>query len=85
MKTVLAIAFDVPSVPGTTAESYIKAVAQRFKQTGAPMEMSGSPEERSIGGRSFWKENFVVRTATGARYGSELCRPFIALRESDSK
>jgi tetratricopeptide (TPR) repeat protein len=76
MKTVMVIALDIQSGPGTTAESYIKAMAQRAKQTGAAiaMETSGSPEERLIGGRSFWKGNFIVRTATGTGYGSQCVR-----------
>jgi tetratricopeptide (TPR) repeat protein len=74
MKTVMAVAFDIRSVPQTTAESLIKDMAQRTKQSGAAMEASGSPEERSIGGRSFWKGNFIVRTATGTRYESQFMR-----------
>ena len=74
MKTVMAIAFDIQSVPGMTAESYLKSIVQRAKQTGAAMEASGSPEERSIGGRSFWKGNFLVRTATGTNYGCQYVR-----------
>jgi hypothetical protein len=72
MKTVMVTALDVRHERvGTTAESYARAVAQRFKQAGMPMEPSGPPEERTIGGRSFWKVNFSVRTATGVRNGSE--------------
>ncbi|MGB8493430.1 MAG: tetratricopeptide repeat protein [Candidatus Acidiferrum sp.] len=74
MKTVMAVAIDIQSVPGTTAESYVKALAQQAKQRGAAMDASNSPEDRSIGGRSFWEENFEIRTATGTRYGSECVR-----------
>jgi len=72
MKTVMVTALDVRHEPGrTTAEMYARAVAQRFKQAGMPMEPSASPEERSIGGRSFWKVNFSVRTAAGVGHGTE--------------
>ncbi len=72
MKTVMAAAYDVRSAPGATAEWYTKALAQRFTQAGTPMEPSSPPEERSIGGRSFWKVNFSFRTTTGVRYVSEI-------------
>jgi hypothetical protein len=74
MKTVMAVAFDIQSVSGMTAESYLKSIAQRAKQTGAAMEASGSQEERSIGGRSFWRGNFLLRTATGTNYGYQYVR-----------
>lgn len=48
-----------------TAESYVKALGQRFTQTGSPLEMKASPEERAIGGRTFWMQKFLVHTATG--------------------
>lgn len=72
MKTVMATALDVRQVPTTTAQSYIEAVAQRLKQAGTPMESSSPPEERSIGGRTFWSATFSVRMATGIRYVSEI-------------
>jgi tetratricopeptide (TPR) repeat protein len=71
LKTVMVSAFDLRSTPGMTAESYMKFMAQRFAQPGMPMELRGSPEERSIGGRTFWKESFVIRVATGTSYGSQ--------------
>jgi tetratricopeptide (TPR) repeat protein len=71
-KTVMVTALDVRHEPEqTTAEVYARAVAQRFKQAGMPMEPNASPEERSIGGRSFWKVNFSVRTAAGVGHGTE--------------
>jgi len=68
----MVTALDVRHEPReTTAEVYARAVAQRFKQAGMPMEPSASPEERSIGGRSFWKVNFSLRTAAGVGHGAE--------------
>jgi hypothetical protein len=54
-----------------TVESYIKALAQRFRQTGMPITPSGSPEERPIGGRIFLKQSFLVRAAMGTQYASQ--------------
>jgi hypothetical protein len=70
MTTVMISAIDIRPVPGTSAESYIKGVAQRFSQLGTPLEPSGSPGERSIGGRIFWQQRFVVRAAKGIHYSS---------------
>jgi len=69
-KTVMVSALEMRPAP-YTAEAYLKAVGQRFGQTGRPMEVSGSPEEHSVGGRTFWKQNFLVHTATGTGYAAE--------------
>src|SRR5207302_6524909 len=70
IKTVMVTALDVRHEPReTTAEVYARAVAQRFKQAGMPMEPSASSEERSIGGWSFWKVNFSPRTSVGVGPG----------------
>jgi tetratricopeptide (TPR) repeat protein len=72
MKTVMLTALDIRHEPReTTAESYARAVSQGFKQAGMPMEPSDYLEEQSIGGRSFWKVSFSVRTATGTGHGAE--------------
>jgi tetratricopeptide (TPR) repeat protein len=70
MKTVMISALEMQPAP-TTAESYIKALGQRFSQTGKAMKTSGSPEERSIAGRVFWKQSLLIRTATGTSYSTE--------------
>jgi Flp pilus assembly protein TadD len=70
LKTVMVSALEMQPAP-ISAESYIKSVGQRFSQTGGPLEVSGSPEERSIGGRTFWKRNFLVHTATGKGYAAQ--------------
>lgn len=71
MKSVVVNALDLEMVPGRTPESFLKAVGQRFKQPGVPMELNGSPEQITMGGRSFWKGNFAVQTAAGTRYSSQ--------------
>jgi hypothetical protein len=70
LKTVMVSALDMQPTP-ITAEAYIKALGQRLGQTGKAMEASGSPGERSIGGQTFWKQNFLTQTATGTSYGAE--------------
>jgi tetratricopeptide (TPR) repeat protein len=70
MKTVMISALEMQPAP-ITAESYIKALGQRFRQTGKAMEASGSPEERLIAGQTFWKQSLLIRTATGTSYGAE--------------
>ena len=54
-KTVMVDALEMQPAP-ITAESYVKALGQRFIQKGGPLEVKGSPEERAIGGRTFWKQ-----------------------------
>ena len=71
MKSVLVNALDLGTVPGLTPESFLKAVGQRFKQTGVPMELNEPPEQTMMGGRSFWKGTFAVQTTTGTRYASQ--------------
>jgi Flp pilus assembly protein TadD len=63
-RTVMVSAIEMqPSA--VTAESYVKALGQRFSQTGSPLEARGSPEERAMGGRTFWKQNFLIHTGIG--------------------
>gem|GEM_PF-2526182 len=71
MRSVMVNALDLGTVPGLTPESFLKSVSQRVKQAGVPMELNGTPEQITIGGRSFWKGNFVLQTTTGTRYGSQ--------------
>jgi len=71
MKSVMVNALDLGTVPGLTHESFLKAVGQRFKQTGVPMELKGAPEQIMMGGRSFWKGKLAVQTTTGTRCGSQ--------------
>lgn len=63
-RTVMVSALEIHA-SRITAESYVKALGQRFTQTGSPLEMKASPEERAIGGRTFWMQKFLVHTATG--------------------
>jgi hypothetical protein len=49
MKSVMVNALDLGTVPGLTHESFLKAVGQRFKQTGVPMELKGAPEQIMMG------------------------------------
>ena len=69
-RTVMVSALEMQPSP-VTAESYIKALGQRFSQTGGPLELKGSPEKRAIGGRAFWQQNFLVHMATGTSCGAE--------------
>jgi hypothetical protein len=57
-------ALEMQPVP-ITAESYIKAIGPRFSQKGSPLEVRGSPEEHAMGGRTFWKQDILVHTASG--------------------
>jgi hypothetical protein len=70
MKSVMVSVLEMQPTP-ITAEAYIKALGQQLGQTGKAMEASGSPEERSIGGQPFWKQNLLTRTAIGTSYGAE--------------
>jgi Flp pilus assembly protein TadD len=67
-RTVIVTAIEMQPAP-ITAESYVKALGQRFSQTGSPLEVKGFPEERAMGGRTFWKQNLLVHTATGTGCG----------------
>lgn len=71
MKSVMVNAFDLETVQGLSPESYLKSIGRRFKQAGGAMELNGAPEPVTIGGRSFWKGNFVLQTTTGTRYVSQ--------------
>ncbi len=64
-------ALDLGTVPGLSPESYLKSIGQRVKQAGVPMQLNGAPEQVTIGGRSFWKGNFVLQTGAGTLYDSQ--------------
>jgi Flp pilus assembly protein TadD len=89
-KTIMISALEMQ--PTTmTAETYVKSLAQRFKQAGGPIAVQGSPEERAVGGLTFWKQDIVVRTATGTGYGTQFIAVYkkylliFALSAPDSK
>jgi Flp pilus assembly protein TadD len=69
-RTVMVSAIEMQPAP-ITAESYVKAFGQRFSQIGGALEVKGSPEERAIGGRSFWKQDILVHTASGTAHGAQ--------------
>jgi tetratricopeptide (TPR) repeat protein len=71
MKSVMVSAFDLGTGPALTPESYLKSIGQRFKQAGAPIEPNGAPVLRTIGGRNFWKGDFLVHTSRGTSYVSQ--------------
>lgn len=67
-RTVMVSAIEMRPSP-LTAESYTKALGQRFREKGGALEVKGFPEERAIGGRSFWKQDNLIHTASGTAYG----------------
>jgi Flp pilus assembly protein TadD len=69
-RTVMVTALDMQPAP-ITAESYVRALGQRFSQKGGPLEVRGSPEEHAMGGRTFWKRDLLIHTATGTAYGTQ--------------
>jgi tetratricopeptide (TPR) repeat protein len=74
MKAILISAFDIRNTPEVTAETYIKGIDQRARQSGVAMDASGSSKELLIDSRSFWKLNLMVRTAAGASYETQIAR-----------
>ena len=71
MKLVTITAVDARFEEHATASSYADAVTLRILKTGLPGETRGAPVQVSIGGRAFWKTEFVMRPATHVRYGTE--------------
>jgi hypothetical protein len=71
VKSVIITAVDARFEEHATASSYADAVALRILKTGLPGETRGAPVQVSIGGRAFWKAEFVVKPATHVRYGTE--------------
>jgi hypothetical protein len=69
-RTVMVSAIEMQPAP-ITAESYVKALGQRLSQIRGALELKGSPEERVIGGRSFWKQDILVHTASGTAHGAQ--------------
>jgi Flp pilus assembly protein TadD len=63
-RSIVVSAIDLKSVP-TTAEAYVKAFVQRFNQEGGALEAKGTPAEVTKGGREFWRQQFLIHTATG--------------------
>jgi len=71
LETVMVNALELGTLSGLTPETYLKAIGQRLKQTGVPMEFSGAPQELILGGKSFWKGTFEIQTTTGTGYVSQ--------------
>ena len=70
VKSVTIAAIDARFDEHATAASYADAVPRRILMTGIPGEARGAPVQLAIGGRTFWKADFVVRPTTGVRYGT---------------
>ena len=68
---VIISAIDARFADTATAVSYADAASLRILETGMPGETRSAPEKVSIGGRSFWKARFVIRTERGPRYETE--------------
>lgn len=71
VKSVMVLAFDIRPAPELTAQSFLESIAQRYKQTGVPIAISGTPENIMIAGRGFWKTNLAAQTAMGSHFASE--------------
>lgn len=72
MKSVMVVAANIGVAAGLTAESSLRSTAERFKQTGLPMDLGDAPQQQTVAGRSFWKATLAVQTAMGSRYISQL-------------
>lgn len=72
LRSIQLSALEVGAAPGITPDTFLNAIAQRFKQTSAPMKMVGAPEQLTLAGKTFSKADFILETASGARYGSEI-------------
>lgn len=63
-RTLMVSAIEMRPAP-INAESYLKALGQRLREKGNAFEVKGSPEERAMGGRIFWKHDILIHTASG--------------------
>ncbi len=73
--SVMLNALDMRAAPGLTPEPFLKSIGQRYKQIGVPIELTGTPQEITIGGRKFWRGDFKVQTAAGGAYVSQFVTP----------
>ena len=73
--SVMLNALDMRAAPGLTPEPFLKSIGQRYKQIGVPIELTGTPQEITIGGRKSWRGDFKVQTAAGDAYVSQFVTP----------
>jgi hypothetical protein len=64
LKSILINAFDTRGVRQVAPKDFLDGMVQKLKQTSVPVETYEPLQEAQLGGKTFWKEAFVMGPQT---------------------